>query len=93
MTVDGFTMLGFAAGAVTSLGFIPQIIRGYTRKRLDDISYWMPLVLAFGMSLWLAYGIIRNDLAIIIANSFGVGCNFLLIGMKKWYSKTTSNIR
>ena len=86
MTVDLITWLGFAAGAVTSAGFIPQLIRGFRTRHLDDISYWMPLVLAGGMSLWLAYGVIRNDIAIIVANSFGVGCNFLLITMKKWYS-------
>jgi MtN3 and saliva related transmembrane protein len=86
MPVDMFTWLGFAAGAITSFGFIPQLFRGYKTKRLDDISYWMPLVLAFGMSLWLSYGILRNDIAIIVANTFGVMCNLLLIVMKKWYS-------
>ncbi|MBE3120667.1 MAG: SemiSWEET transporter [Thermoplasmata archaeon] len=86
MSVDMFTWLGVAAGAITSIGFIPQLFRGYKTKRLDDISYWMPLVLAFGMSLWLMYGILRDDLAIIIANTFGIMCNLLLILMKKWYS-------
>jgi MtN3 and saliva related transmembrane protein len=87
MSVDIFTWLGVAAGAITSVGFIPQLIRGYKTKQLDDISYWMPLVLTFGMSLWLIYGILREDLAIIIANTFGVVCNLLLTLMKKFYSK------
>ncbi len=86
MDYDIFTFLGFAAGIVTSIGFIPQLIRGYRTKKLHDISYWMPLVLAIGMFLWLLYGLIRNDIAIIVANSFGVSCNILLIGMKKWYA-------
>jgi MtN3 and saliva related transmembrane protein len=86
MSLDMFTWLGVAAGAITSLGFIPQLYRGYKTKRLEDISYWMPSVLAFGMSLWLMYGILRDDLAIIIANTFGVMCNLLLILMKKIYS-------
>jgi MtN3 and saliva related transmembrane protein len=86
MSVDIFTWLGVAAGAITSIGFIPQLIRGYQTKRLDDVSYWMPLVLAVGMALWLSYGILRNDIAIIVANTFGVGCNILLLLMKKWYS-------
>jgi MtN3 and saliva related transmembrane protein len=86
MDYDIFTFLGFTAGIVTSLGFIPQLIRGYRTKKLHDVSYWMPLVLALGMLLWLLYGFIRNDIAIIVANSFGVSCNILLIGMKKWYS-------
>ncbi|HIH29024.1 MAG TPA: hypothetical protein HA260_04385 [Thermoplasmata archaeon] len=86
MDFDIFTFLGFAAGTVTSIGFIPQLIRGYRTKKLYDISYWMPLVLASGMLLWLFYGFVRNDIAIIAANSFGVSCNILLIGMKKWYA-------
>jgi MtN3 and saliva related transmembrane protein len=86
MSVDMFTWLGIAAGAITSIGFIPQLIRGFKTKHLDDISYWMPLVLACGMLLWLSYGIFRNDIAIIAANTFGVGCNILLLLMKKSYS-------
>ena len=43
----------------------------------------MPLVLAFGMFLWLVYGIFRNDIAIIVANTFGVACNILLITHEK----------
>jgi MtN3 and saliva related transmembrane protein len=86
MNFDIFTWLGFTAGAITSFGFIPQLIRGYRTKKLNDISYWMPLVLTGGMLLWFTYGILRNDIAIIVANSFGVLCNILLIVMKKRYS-------
>jgi MtN3 and saliva related transmembrane protein len=87
MDFDVFTLLGFTAGIVTSIGFVPQLIRGYRTKKLYDISYWMPLVLACGMLLWLLYGFIRSDIAIILANSFGVFCNFLLISMKLRYSQ------
>lgn len=85
MNFDTFTFLGFTAGAVTSVGFIPQLIRGYRTKKLHDVSHWMPLVLTSGMSLWLLYGILRNDIAIIVANSIGVICNILLLLMKKLY--------
>jgi MtN3 and saliva related transmembrane protein len=90
MNFDLLMWLGLTAGAVTSFGFIPQLIRGFRTKKLNDISYWMPLVLAGGMFLWLVYGVLRNDVAIIIANSFGVSCNFLLILMKKRYTKNIS---
>lgn len=86
MDFDVITLLGFTAGAVTSVGFIPQVIRGYRTKKLEDISYWMPVVLASGMLLWLIYGVFRSDIAIMVANSVGVFSNILLIAMKKWYS-------
>ncbi|MEA2055086.1 MAG: SemiSWEET transporter [Candidatus Thermoplasmatota archaeon] len=80
-----WTILGLLAGGITSAGFIPQLVRGFRTKRLNDVSYYMPLVLIVGMSLWLLYGIIREDLSIIVANFVGVSCNTLLITMKKIY--------
>lgn len=90
MQADLFTWLGFAAGIITSIGFLPQLVKGYTTKHLNDVSYWMPLVIAAGMILWLTYGLLRNDIAIIVANAFGVGCNILLILMKKWFAQQRS---
>jgi MtN3 and saliva related transmembrane protein len=79
-------ILGLIAGAVTSLGFIPQLIKGYKTKKLDDISYYMPGILAIGMSLWLFYGVVIPAFAVIIANAFGIFCCLTLIYMKKKYS-------
>ena len=77
---------GLIAGAITSMGFIPQLIRGYRTKKLEDVSYYMPGLLAVGMTLWLIYGYLIGALAVMIANTFGVGCCLLLIIMKKMYS-------
>ena len=79
-------LLGLVAGAVTSLGFIPQLIRGYKTKKLEDISYYMPAILAIGMALWLFYGFVIEAFAVIIANVFGIFCCLTLIFMKKKYS-------
>jgi MtN3 and saliva related transmembrane protein len=79
-------IFGLVAGTVTSIGFIPQIVRGYKTKKLDDVSYFMPTILAVGMTLWFIYGIFSNDIAIMVANAFGVGCCLTLIIMKKMYS-------
>lgn len=79
-------LLGLVAGAVTSLGFIPQLIRGYKTKKLKDISYYMPAILAIGMALWLFYGLVIEAFAVIIANGFGILCCLTLIYMKKKYS-------
>lgn len=79
-------ILGLLAGAITSMGFVPQLVKGYRTRKLEDISYYMPLVLVVGMLLWLIYGVIQGDLAIIIANAVGVSCNMLLLTMKKIYA-------
>jgi len=86
MVMD-WTILGLLAGGITSAGFIPQLVRGFRTKKLDDVSYYMPLVLIIGMSLWLFYGVMRRDLSIVVANVVGVGCNASLLFMKKLYSR------
>ena len=65
-------LFGLLAGAITSMGFIPQLIKGYRTKKLEDISYYMPAVLAVGMTLWFIYGFLLAALAIMIANAFGI---------------------
>ena len=70
--MDAIDLLGLMAGAITSLGFIPQLIRGYRTKKLDDVSYYMPLTLVVGMMLWLLYGIAVEKFPIIVANGFGI---------------------
>jgi MtN3 and saliva related transmembrane protein len=79
-------IFGLIAGAITSMGFIPQLVKGYKTKKLEDISYYMPAVLAVGMTMWLIYGYLIEALAVMIANAFGITCCFLLIIMKKMYS-------
>ncbi len=79
-------LFGLIAGAITSMGFIPQIVRGYRTKKLEDISYFMPTVLAIGMTMWFVYGLLLEAFAIMIANTFGVSCCIILIIMKKKFS-------
>ena len=86
MNVDIVEIIGLIAGIITSLGFLPQLFRGFKTKKLNDVSYFMPAVLSFGMSMWFIYGYIINSIAITIANSFGVFCCIVLIIMKKLYS-------
>jgi MtN3 and saliva related transmembrane protein len=88
MDLTNLEILGLIAGAITSIGYLPQIFRGYKTKKLDDVSYFMPGILALGMLLWLVYGIILNAIAVIVANIFGVACSTLLIIMKKKYSRS-----
>ena len=79
-------LLGLLAGGITSIGFLPQLVRGYRTKKLDDVSMFMPVVLAIGMMLWFIYGYFLWAFAIMIANAFGLSCCIILIFMKKSYS-------
>jgi MtN3 and saliva related transmembrane protein len=79
------TFLGLLAGTLTSVATIPQVVRSYRTRHVQDLSIWQPLLLAVGTALWLIYGIILADVPLIAANVFSVACNSLLIWMKILY--------
>jgi MtN3 and saliva related transmembrane protein len=85
--MDDWLMLGVLAGLLTTVGFIPQIIKGYRTKRMEDVSLLMPLVLGAGMLLWLFYGISLDNLPIIIWNAIAFALNIAVIGLKLRYAE------
>ena len=79
------TTIGLVAGTLTSVAAIPQVIKTLRTRHVRDISIWQPLLLAFGVALWMIYGILINDLPLILANITPLICNVILTGMKISY--------
>ena len=79
------TTIGLVAGTLTSLAAIPQVIKTLKSRHVRDISIWQPLLLSVGVALWMFYGILINDLPLIVANIIPLVCNLLLTGMKICY--------
>lgn len=85
--MDGWTYLAFVAGALTSTGYLPQIVKGLKTRKMDDVSLLMPVVLGLGMFLWLIYGLARADPAIVVANVVGFTLTGVLVFMKSLYDR------
>jgi len=77
--------IGFIAGFCTTISFFPQVIKTYKTKSTEDISAGMFLILAFGLSLWIVYGVIINSLPIIIADVVGLSFIFIILSFKLKY--------
>lgn len=85
------TTIGLVAGTLTSIASIPQVIKTLRTRHVRDISIWQPLFLAFGVALWMFYGILINDLPLILSNITPLFCNIVLTGMKIRYGKEDQN--
>ncbi len=79
-------VLGLAAGLLTTIGFVPQLVKGYRTRRMDDVSLVMPMLLSAGMALWLGYGIMIDSLPIIFWNIIAIGLNLGMIVLKLKFS-------
>lgn len=85
------TTIGLVAGTLTSIAAIPQVIKTLKTRHVRDISVWQPLLLAFGVALWMVYGILINDFPLIVANITPLLCNIILTGMKIHYGSEDQN--
>ena len=61
--------IGFVAGLLTTLAFIPQAWRLFRLKSAHEISLPFTLLLACGVALWAAYGILFNLPPVILWNA------------------------
>lgn len=71
-------VLGIVAGILTSVSMIPQLVKVIKEKNVEDISWIMILVLISGLSLWVWYGFLKDELPIILSNAFAVLVNISL---------------
>ena len=72
-------IIGLIAGVFTASSLLPQLIKILREKHARDVSKAMLLVLMTGVSLWIFYGILREDLPIIITNSFSLILNIITL--------------
>jgi MtN3 and saliva related transmembrane protein len=68
MELGSHDPLGLLAGALTTLAFVPQVVRIVRTRSAYDISWWLFGILATGSALWLWYGIRLGSLPIIATN-------------------------
>jgi MtN3 and saliva related transmembrane protein len=76
------TYIGLLAGALTTISFMPQLLRIWRRKSAADISYAALLAFIVGIALWLWYGIMLHSLPIILANAITLALNIWILGLK-----------
>ena len=79
-------IIGYIGAACTTFCFLPQIIKAVKTKELDDFSYLYLAVLAFGVVMWLIYGMGIGDMVIISANAVTLLFVLSLIVMKIMYN-------
>lgn len=77
--MDSITVIGITASTFTALSLLPQLIKLLKEKKAEDLSVGMLLVLFTGLALWVLYGIKKQDLIIIVANSFSLLINGIIV--------------
>ena len=74
MDFSSADVIGSAAGTLTTVAFIPQVVRAWKTGSVEDLSLWMLLAFTSGVGLWAVYGVVTDAMPLIITN----GLTFVL---------------
>jgi MtN3 and saliva related transmembrane protein len=80
------SLLGFIAGILTTVSFVPQVLHAWHSKRCDDLSWGMLLTFSAGVVLWLVYGIRLWAMPIIVANAVTLALLLAIMALKARYT-------
>ena len=80
--MDIINLVGAAGGIVSSVTFLPQVIKIWKTKSAKDLSMGTLMFLVLNVSLWLLYGILTNLYPIIITNGIVLSMVFIMVYFK-----------
>lgn len=83
--MEGIEILGMTAGTISSITFLPQVIKTWQTKSARDISLWMFLLVTLSVILWLIYGIFKMSIPIIYTNSAVLLMSLIMLYFKWRY--------
>jgi MtN3 and saliva related transmembrane protein len=84
MNDNHIQIIGVIAGGFTALSLLPQFLKILNAKKAEDISMLYLFTLFLGISLWIWYGVLRNDLPIVLTNIVSLILNLpiMILGLK-----------
>lgn len=82
--------VGIIAGICTAISLLPQLVKLIKTKKAEDLSLFYLIILFVGLSLWIWYGFLRDDLPIIVTNCLSILINSVVLVLSIRYKKKNS---
>lgn len=76
------TIIGFIAATLTTVAFIPQVIKVWRTKSTRDVSIGMYVLFTTGVAMWFCYGLLIGSWPVIAANAITLVLAGLVLVMK-----------
>jgi MtN3 and saliva related transmembrane protein len=86
--IDG---IGYAAATMTTISFLPQLIRVVKLKSARDISLGMFLIFSTGTLGWLVYGVLAHSTPVWLANAVTLVLSISILVLKLKYDERATH--
>ncbi len=80
-------LLGYCAATLTTIAFVPQVLKTIKTKSSKDVSIGMFISFTIGVFLWIIYGLVTDTKPIWISNFIILGLAITQIILKLKYDK------
>ncbi len=80
-------LFGYFAAILTTVAFLPQLIKTLKTKKADDVSLITLIMFIIGVLSWIIYGYKISSLPILLANLITFILNLLILISKIYFSK------
>ena len=80
-------IFGYFAAILTTVAFLPQLIKTLKTKKADDVSLITLIMFIIGVLSWIIYGYKISSLPILVANLITFVLNLLILISKIYFSK------
>ena len=77
--------IGYLAASCTTLAFLPQAVKVIRHRDTQSLSLGMYVLFTVGILMWLAYGIMKHDYVITLANAVTVVLSLAILVTKIRY--------
>jgi len=78
-------LVGYTAAAVGTLLMLPQVVKSWRTKRVEDLSLGMTVLYFLNCLLWLLYGLLITALPMIVANATALVVSIVQVVLKLKY--------
>lgn len=82
--------LGYFAGLLTVVSFLPQVLRAWRTKEVEDLSMRTCILLVVSSVVWIIYGVGGTDWPVILTNSGLLVLNIAVLVAKLRFGGTGS---
>lgn len=75
-------LIGLAAGALTTVSFIPQVRHSLLTRDLAGVSLRMYSLFTAGVALWAIYGIVLGSWPVLVTNAITFVLSSIVLVLK-----------
>jgi len=79
VNIDHIEVLGLIAACLTTYAFLPQVYKTWKTKDVSGFSLPTFSLFFVGILFWLVYGILKESLSMILANTITLLSSFTLL--------------